>query len=123
MDLPNWPFVLAAVVVGGLVGWRVLASVRKQLWSAAPKAAKVAKPAPPMASVVSSLMPRATTLAERYEQWGTAALSIEDQQEQAFLALVDLDREQDRREKLMAAARKRRTDNVLKETYLDNRKN
>lgn len=67
------------------------------------------------------LPPRQPTLAERLESWSTQAMSLEDAQEQAFMNLVQLDKEQERRERLLSAARKQAKDHALRGSYIDKR--
>jgi len=113
-------YVMLAIagVIGFIVLLRVLGMVRAAMWKQAPVTKKTLTTAIKETVLPSS---RPKTLAERYEEWGTEALGLEDAQEQAFLNLVQLDREQGRREALMAAARKRSKENALKGAYLDNR--
>lgn len=128
-------FLIPIVLIGGLcafiIGQRLFSGKKPE--STKPVASVPPPPVaalPPTANMISyepevvrprRPQPKAATLAERYEAWGSEAISLEDAQEQSFMALVQLDREQERREKLMGAARKYAKDNALKGAYVDNR--
>jgi len=119
-------YVMLAIagVIGFIVLLRVLGMVRAAAWKQATPTVRQDRTLrtpdrTPEPVAMTRCKPK--TLAERYEDWGTDALGLEDAQEQAFMNLVQLDREQGRREALMAAARKRSKENALKGAYLDNR--
>lgn len=127
-------FLIPIVLIGGLcafvIGRRLFSGKKPESTTPVSVPSPPAVVLPPTAHMVSyeqevarprRSQPKAATLAERYEAWGSEAISLEDAQEQSFMALVQLDREQERREKLMGAARKYAKDNALKGAYVDNR--
>lgn len=129
--MPPWNnlFLIPLVMIGGLVAFFFGRTIIGGLVRAFGRAT-AHKPVQPVEHPVSQAAehlaydtprPRRQTLAERVENWGTQAMSLEDAQEQAFLNLVQLDKEQERRERLLAAARKQAKDHALKGSYIDKR--